>query len=244
MKKKHAIYAVLITALGFIGLICLIPSKTQEVENDTTRHLSNVDIVREITQIPNLPAFTAKAFKTTDKKTGQEKITFECDLDDSISFDRLFEEKEKHPYWYNEDKNGYIYFHRGWSKSAYMKIPQGIREEYSVTIIYESSDHFEMVYESNPCGEYGDVEKDSLNHFLGITMPDFTIVNFFAPNQTTLRMNDSLSMECYHQLERQEHLKCDEHAWCGCKDSALCAFSINGTQIDIDWEYNTITLER
>ena len=99
--------------------------------------------------------------------------------------------------------------------------------------IFGGNNDFTMSFKKNPCA--GGVSKDSLNNYLGVNLPEFTIVNFISPDETTLQFKEPISKETYKALEKNE--------WCEHK------FNDDGTSICWIWktepgEYSThITLD-
>lgn len=129
-------------------------------------------------------------------------------------------------YYWRSNKDNTLSFRRGWSKKEYMPIPADMDEElYMEMEVNRVGISFK--YKRNPCNET--VTKDSLDKFLGVVMPEFTIINYVSPDETTIQFNDSIPEETYKKIEMNGfgYRKCDEE---GC----VCFIDKGSTSMRID----------
>lgn len=162
-----------------------------------------------------------------------EYLGFEHRLNDD-EYSDFFSQCES-IYW-QSNKDNTLTFRRGWSKKEYMPIPVGMDEEMYVEI-YVNHLGMDLTYIKNPCVET--VTKDSLDKFLGVVMPDFTIINYVSPDWTTIQFNDSIPEETYKKLEMNDwcYRKCDEQ---GC----TCFIDKGSTSMELDCQTLIATLHK
>lgn len=244
IKKVGKILAI---AVGIIAVMLIvfilflrsigtpsIPEDAVLVTDSKYQHFGNVDLIREITMAQDFPPFDSKIYEYTNSK-GEKEIYLSCIFNPEVPEDSVWALRRKMKNGIlHEDSNGGMDFIKGWSKKEYMSIPTGVEEEMVLTICMFCGDNdFTMSFKKNPCA--GGVSKDSLNNYLGANLPEFTIVNFISPDQTTLQFKEPISKETYKALEKNE--------WCEHK------FEDDGTSICWIWktepgEYSThITLD-
>ena len=234
-----AVGVIAVMLFGFILLLRIcgtssIPEDAVLVTDSQYQHLGNVDLIREITMVQDFPSFDSKIYEYSNSK-GEKEIYLRCLFNPEVPEDSVWALGGKMKNGIiHEHSNGDMDFIKGWSKKEYMSIPTGVEEEMVLTIsIFGGNNDFTMSFKKNPCA--GGVSKDSLNNYLGVNLPEFTIVNFISPDETTLQFKEPISKETYKALEKNE--------WCEHK------FNDDGTSICWIWktepgEYSThITLD-
>lgn len=199
------IVAVLIAFVIFLRLFCTpsIPYDAVLVTNSKYKHYGNVDLIREITMAIDFPPFDSEIYEYTNEK-GEKELYLSCVFNPAVSEDSVWALRGKMKNgMLHEDSNGGMDFTKGWSKKKYMSIPTGVEEEMVCTIsMFCGDNNFTISFKKNPCDE--SVSKDSLNHYLGVNLPEFTIINYISPDFTTLQFKEPISKEAYNFLEKNE----------------------------------------
>lgn len=141
------------------------------------------------------------------------------------------------------DYDGGTTFLRRWSRKEFMCIPNNIEEDIKIEINMYGDNEFLVISKKNP--STSSVDKDSLNNYLGVNLPEFTIVNFISPDQTTLQFKEPISKDAYKALEKKkwcEHiLKDDGTSICWISKTEPDEYS---TYIEFDDQLHTAYLSR
>lgn len=204
----------------------MVLKEEKQINTQKATDLSQISVIRELTEIDDFPEYKLIAFEHAANSKEQEYI-IECEFQPELTENKYLELVNKCSgiYW-NSNKDETIRFSRGWSKKKYMSIPTGMKEESSANIDL-CRWRFWITYKKNRCRK--PLSSDSLNHYLGVTLPDFTIVNFIAPDETTIKFNEPISEDAYKTLEAND--------WCQHKvdgDESVCFISKDSTYMEID----------
>lgn len=242
--------AILITAS--VGALCylflsatrIIPRDAVLVTDSRYERYTQVSLIRELTQVPDFPPFDSETYEYTNEK-GEKEIYLKCSFNPSVPEDSVWALRGKmQGGWQDEDSNGGMDFVKGWSKREYMTIPEGVKEEMILNIhMYCGDNEFYLSFKKNPCAE--SVSKDSLNHYLGVQLPEFTIVNYISPDMTILQFNGPIPESTYRLLEKNdwcEHkIEEDGTSFCWITKKEPGEYS---TYIEIDDQMHTAILSK
>lgn len=250
--KTAAIILAILAAVVAGGMLYLwgiatpfIPREAVRVTDSRYNHYADVKLIREITQVQDFPPFDAEIYEYTNEK-GEREIYLSCVFNPAVPEDTVWNLRNKmNEDFLFEDPNGGMDFTRGWSKKEYMPIPSGVKEEMVFCLsMVGGNNHFAMSFTENPCSE--SVAKDSLNHYLGVTLPEFTIINYIAPDRTLLQFKEPISKDAYSLLEKND--------WCEHKyendSTSICCWiekkepEKTSTHIIIDDQRNTARLSK
>lgn len=249
LMNKSTIKVMKLLAMGIGGIVVLliafivflkligtptIPQDAILVTDNRYQNYSCVETLRELTMIPDFPPFDSEVYEYTNEN-GDKEIYMRCVFNPTLPEDSVWKLHGKFRYdMIDQDSNGGTTFLRGWSKKKFMPIPNNMDEDMKVEISMFCGDNdFCVSYKKNP--SVSGVDRDSLNNYLGVTLPEFTIVNYISPDVTTLQFKKPISKATYKALEKNE--------WCEHK------FEDDGTSMCWIWkkepgEYSTyVTLD-
>lgn len=214
ISKYLAIGAGTIIALIIAFLIVLIivikvegspaiPKDAVVITDNRYQNYSSIETLRELTMVPDFPTFDSEIYEYINDN-GEKEIYIKCVFNPTLPEDSVWGIRSKmRSDMYSEDSNGGMVFHRGWSRKDFMPIPNNMEEDMKVEISMFCDDNdFYVKYTRNP--SFSGVDKDSLKNFLGVDLPEFTIVNFISPDVTTLQFKQPISKDAYRALEKNE----------------------------------------
>lgn len=164
-----------------------------------SKKLSDPDLIRRLIKTPDMPSFDTEAFEYTDVD-GNKVTLIKCKVNGDISEDDWFDVSTM-----GDDNNfrhyAYgalgVHFKIGWTIASNMEVPAGISEEMYVDLTYpvDGSNEFYVEYHRNNGGRQFSKEylKNALYNMVGITAPDFEIINYVKDYVVVLQCKDSLS---------------------------------------------------
>ena len=164
-----------------------------------SKKLSDPDLIRRLIKTPDMPSFDTEAFEYTDVD-GNKVTLIKCKVNGDISEDDWFDVSTM-----GNDNNfrHYAYgalgthFKIGWTIASNMEVPAGISEEMYVDLTYpvDGSNEFYVEYHRNNGGKHISKAylKNALYNMVGITVPDFDIINYVKDYVVVLKCNESLA---------------------------------------------------
>ena len=175
--------AIGLSIIGFIAylLFCSWLDKRKleylPLEDIPSFCVLDVNTLREVTGNRDFPDFEAKQLWFYKSDISHSVPHIECRFKKKMSeedFEKFFQ-VESNIYW-NPDKDGTLWFSRGWSQKEYMDIPKGMEENLFISIDWLSRSGFVLSFMKND--EWVSIDKDYLNKLTGCVFPEYSVINF------------------------------------------------------------------
>lgn len=182
----------LIVGYFLLGAEPLIPRDAVEIQDARSRQLSSVQLMRELTEIPDFPNFSAQVYEWKND-SGEVEIKMKCTFDSELGEQQreAILAKVNEDYW-SFDKDATIDFCRGWTTPDEMRCPKNIEPLTIVSLDWVSSNTFYVTYSRNE--HPGTFNADSLKNYLGIDLPSCEIINR-VNRHTTFRLSRPFNAE-------------------------------------------------
>lgn len=197
-------------------------SKAIPINTEVSQKLSDPDLIRRLIGTPDMPSFDTEAFEFIDAD-GNKVTLIKCKVNPEISDDEwdVVSTIADNDYYmlYGYGTLG-THYKRGWTVASNMDVPAGIAEEMHIDLQHSLSGlhEFYVQYHHNKGGREVSKEylKDALYNMVGISVPDFEIVNYVRDYVVVLQFEDDLTplAEMVSQKDGWQHCHfADEGDW-------------------------------
>ena len=199
-----------------------LASKAIPINTEASQKLSDPDLIRRLIGAPDMPSFDTEAFGFIDAD-GNKITLIKCKVNPEISDDEwdVVSTIADNDYYklYGYGTLG-THYKRGWTVASNMDVPAGITEEMHIDLQHplDGSHEFYVQYHHNKGGREVSKEylKDALYNMVGISVPDFEIVNYVRDYVVVLQFEDDLTplAEMVSQKDGWQHCHfADEGDW-------------------------------